>query len=90
MDKQVREGVDKNEFLTHLEEVDSGKMAVEVWHTPSHIYLRMHAHTHTHTHKDVDSGRYDLQSSVEVWSDFLRLHLHPHSLLMVPGHTHPV
>ena len=49
VDKQVREGVDKNEFLTHLEEVDSGKMAVEVWHTPS---VLTHAHTHspTHTH----------------------------------------
>ena len=31
---------------------------------------------------------YDLDSSVEVWTDFLRLHLHPKSLLMVPGHFH--
>ena len=31
---------------------------------------------------------YDLESSVEVWSDFLRLHLHPKSLLTVPGHFH--
>ena len=36
VDKQVREGTDKNEFLTHLEEVDSGKMAVEV-NTLTHI-----------------------------------------------------
>ena len=31
---------------------------------------------------------YDLESSVEVWSDFMRLHLHSKSLLMVPGHFH--
>ncbi len=30
----------------------------------------------------------DLSSNVEVWSDFLRLHLHPNSLLMVLGHSH--
>lgn len=30
----------------------------------------------------------ELDTSVEVWSDFLRLHLHPKSLLMIPGHFH--
>ena len=29
-----------------------------------------------------------LNTSVEVWSDFLRIHLHPNSTLMVPGHFH--
>ena len=31
---------------------------------------------------------YHLDDSVKVWSDFLRLHLHSKSLLMVPGHVH--
>ncbi|XP_064390444.1 protein misato homolog 1-like [Halichondria panicea] len=65
--KEVREGAVKNEFLSHLEEVEAGQRAI----------------------KEVDDGQYDLSSNVEVWSDFLRLHLHPNSLLMVPGHSHP-
>lgn len=30
----------------------------------------------------------DLDSTVEVWSDFLCTHLHPRSLLMLPGYFH--
>lgn len=31
---------------------------------------------------------YELHSDVKVWSDFLRIHLHPKSLLLVPGVFH--
>ena len=35
-----------------------------------------------------EPDRYDLDTRVEVWSDFLRLHLHPKSLLMLPRYFH--
>lgn len=67
----------KNEFLADLDREDSG----EVVPVPS---------------KDDRNGdmgmkqeqSYHLDNSIEVWSDFLRLHLHSKSLLMVPGHFH--
>ncbi len=31
----------------------------------------------------MESKLYELQSSVEVWSDFLRIHLHPKSIQTV-------
>lgn len=34
------------------------------------------------------AANYHLDNVVEVWSDFLRPHLHSRSLLMVPGHQH--
>jgi hypothetical protein len=34
----------------------------------------------------IDEKEYDLESTVRVWSDYMRTHLHPQSLLTVPGH----
>ena len=31
---------------------------------------------------------YNLDDSVDVWSDFLKIHLHPKSLQMVNSYTH--
>lgn len=67
----------KNEFLVDLDREDSG----EVVPIPSK----------DGGNGDMGTGQgksYRLEDSIEVWSDFLRLHLHSKSLLMVPGHFH--
>ena len=37
---------------------------------------------------DMEAKNYSLESSVSVWSDFLRLHFHPRSLLLLPDYYH--
>ena len=36
----------------------------------------------------IEKKTYQLESIVEVWSDYLRPHLHPQSLLTVPDYHH--
>ena len=71
------EAAAKNEFLADLDREESG----EVVPAPSK----------DDGNGDMGMGQgksYHLDDSIEVWSDFLRLHLHSKSLLMVPGHFH--
>ena len=36
----------------------------------------------------IDSSHYQLEETVTVWSDYLGQHLHPRSLLLLPGYHH--
>ena len=36
----------------------------------------------------MEAKNYSLESNVSVWSDFLRLHFHPRSLLLIPEYYH--
>lgn len=36
----------------------------------------------------MEAKSYCFESSVSVWSDFLRLHFHPRSLLLLPEYHH--
>ena len=36
----------------------------------------------------MEAKNYSLESNVSVWSDFLRLHFHPRSLLLLPEYHH--
>lgn len=67
----------KNEYLADLDKEDGGEMVL----SPSQ----------NDGNGDMGMGQrksYHLDDCIEVWSDFLRLHLHSKSLLMVPGHFH--
>ena len=76
VDVYETEAAVKNEFLEHLDKEDE---------TPSATTKE-----EGREGEDNESGKktYHLDDSIEVWSDFQRLHLHSKSLLMVPGHFH--
>ena len=76
----------KNTLLTDLERVDAGEIEETEVHSQNGItHPRM---KNLLTLQVMAPGQYDLDSTVEVWSDFLCTHLHPRSLLMLPGYFH--
>ncbi len=79
-DVHVTEPPDKNEFLSDLDKMEEEEEGKEE---------EGEGEGDRRTAVEVAPRLYpDLESSVEVWSDFLRVHLHPKSLLMVPRHFH--
>lgn len=67
----------KNEFLADLDREDSGEVVPSLSKKDGNGDMGM------------GQGKsYHLDDSIEVWSDFLRLHLHSKSLLTVPGYFH--
>ena len=101
LDVHTAEPPVKNEFLEDLDRMDTGANEGEEVNTSysqscglllifwSRMRLSLSLSLSLSLQAQLPaSHRYDLDSSAEVWSDFLRLHLHPKSLLMLPGHFH--
>ncbi len=78
-DVHVTEPPDKNEFLSDLDKMEEEEGKEEEGEGEGDGGTAVEAAPQLYP---------DLESSVEVWSDFLRVHLHPKSLLMVPRHFH--
>ena len=103
LDVHTAEPPVKNEFLEDLDRMDSGANEGEEVNTSysqscglnanllvlACVYVSLSLSLSLSLQAQLPaSHQYDLNLSAEVWSDFLRLHLHPKSLLMLPGHFH--
>ncbi|XP_063041591.1 protein misato homolog 1 isoform X2 [Engraulis encrasicolus] len=75
----------KNSFLQDLDKLDNGDILSEV---------NLHSAQQPNNSETVNSSierakkTYSLEGSVKVWSDFLRLHLHPRTISVIHQYNH--
>ncbi|XP_046875073.1 protein misato homolog 1 [Hypomesus transpacificus] len=80
----------KNSFLKDLEKIDKGEILAEADFDTSLLQQRSGAvamDTVNSRLEKVQKG-YRLEGSVRVWSDFLRIHLHPRTILVINQYNH--
>lgn len=93
LEEHRSETQDKNEYLQDLEKLDEGNVEVcngcMIIVCPFVYYVSiLNTHSSIYQEQEINSKNYKLESIVKVWSDFLRPHLHPQSLLTIPGYHH--
>ncbi|XP_046714871.1 protein misato homolog 1 isoform X1 [Silurus meridionalis] len=85
---------DKNMFLQDLDRLDTGELIAEPDFSNSTASARQSSSANPVAVETVNSSlerirrSYRLEDSVRVWSDFLRLHLHPHSISVINQYNH--
>ncbi|KAM7384610.1 hypothetical protein PAMA_011797 [Pampus argenteus] len=80
----------KNCFLKDLDKLDKGEILAEADFLPSsqpHCSDSMSVDTVNSRLERIRKG-YRLEGSVKVWSDFLRIHLHPRTISVVHQYNH--
>ncbi|XP_061839279.1 protein misato homolog 1 [Nerophis lumbriciformis] len=81
---------EKNSFLEDLDKLDRGDILTEVDFTSSRQYpcegsLRLDT---VNAQLAAIQKSYQLEGSVKVWSDFLRIHLHPRTISVIHQYNH--
>ncbi|XP_078697673.1 protein misato homolog 1-like [Branchiostoma floridae x Branchiostoma belcheri] len=84
----------KNQFLKDLERIDKGELPTEedassAGTEDSHDEVQEATpHSSTNPLEVFRSKLYNLDGSVSVWSDFLRIHLHPRTVSILSEYAH--
>ncbi|XP_033831275.1 protein misato homolog 1 [Periophthalmus magnuspinnatus] len=81
----------KNSFLEDLDKLDNGEILAEADFSTSHSQCSASAPLTVDTVNNQLSRlqkNYRLEGSVKVWSDFLRIHLHPRTISVIHQYNH--
>ncbi|KAJ0054917.1 hypothetical protein NL108_007121 [Boleophthalmus pectinirostris] len=81
----------KNSFLEDLDKLDKGEILAEAGFSSSHPQFSAPAPVSVNTVNSQLSRlqkSYRLEGSVKVWSDFLRIHLHPRTISVIHQYNH--
>ncbi|KAL2080704.1 hypothetical protein ACEWY4_024497 [Coilia grayii] len=75
----------KNSFLQDLDKLDNGEIPSEV-----NLHSSQQAKHSETVNSSIEQSKktYSLEGSVKVWSDFLRLHLHPRTISVIHQYNH--
>ncbi|XP_075995325.1 protein misato homolog 1 [Genypterus blacodes] len=80
----------KNPFLQDLDRLDKGEILTEADFVPSSMPKSLGALSVDTVNSRLErvQNSYKLEGTVQVWSDFLRIHLHPRSISVVHRYNH--